>query len=196
MKKWKLSNQYRIAKEELANRQEHGRKSFFLDMTDDELARWIHRAIQPLTQYMHKSNVLVGRPVPSLDVTFPYSNHLRYTFMSEDELAPDRPYMTQSILTTLTNARIGLSVHPVRNPVRDHPTNLAIVARLAKGMPVLVKKNSDNRIHPDDTLGDDDIYENRELSSIMSFLSFGVYRPYRNTPQNHIALVNTPSQND
>ena len=197
MKKWKLGNQYRIAKQELANRKEHGRRSFFVDMTDDQLSHWIFRAVQPLTRYMYnlcQSSVTVGRPVPSLGVAIPRDNHLRYSFMSEEMLAANKPYMTQALTTTLVNARIGLSVHPVRHPVRDHPTNLAIVARIAKGLPVLVKENSDSSIHPDD---DDmlktDVHENQELSNFMSFLSYNIYRPYRNTPRNCVALLQNKS---
>ena len=164
-------------------------------MSDDELARWVHRAVQPLMQCMYNlypSNMLVGGPVASLGVAIPRDNHLKYSFMSEEELAANRPYMSQAISTTLVNARIGLSVHPVRHPVRDHPTNLAIIARIAKGNPVLVEANSDNSIHPDDGAPQTDIQKNQELHSFMLFLSYGVYSPYRNAPRNRIALLDTP----
>ena len=197
MKKWKLSNQCRIAKAELANRRVHGRRSFFLDMTDDELTQWLHRAVQPLAQYMSKldqSNVTVGSPTPSIGVGLPYENHLNYSFMTRQSLASNQPFMNSIIETTLANARAGLSVPPVRNPVRNHPTNLAAIARLAKNLPISVSVNLDHTIHPDDR--DDVIQETRELSEFMSFLSFGVYRPYRKVTGRSCVVKDTTSQSD
>ena len=197
IKRWKLGTQARIAEQELKNRLLHNSRLFFCEFSDQELKEWFLKAKKVLTDqntFLKRSHTKVKRVNPPLGIQIP-ENHIRYSFLSNNLLTSQDTLSTAvaNTVSALTHGSRFSWLSPLRLPIRCHPLNLSIFAQLAQGLPLETYLNLDDTIHPDDGVRYARV-DTRELDNLMIFLSYGTWRPNRNTFENNCVISDSSTQ--